>query len=491
MAIEVERKYEVPEDFHLPDLTDVDGVASVGDPDVLDLDALYYDSHDLRLAMSKATLRRRTGGHDAGWHLKRPAGRGSEPGDRSELQEALTDDPPADLLSQVADVLGDAPLVPVARVRNHRRERAVRDAGGAVLALIAEDDVSSKRLIGWRHRQSWRELEVELVNGDREILDKIQSKLYAAGAHTSPSASKFARAYGEVDGGRVLATYLGGQVAAFDENAGGARDGDADAVHDARVALRRIRSTMKAFGTLLPPEQDALSDELRWLSGLLGAVRDGDVLIAHFTAVIERDGGATDHDESNPAVAPAAAAIRERLVAAQADDRTALEAALDSDRFARLRDLLASLPEHAATAGCSTPTLLLTARRAVRRAGRHLHSATSIPFGNPSDRDTALHDARKAYKRARYAVELVRPLAGRHAKRLAKRLVALQDALGVHQDGTVAAGIVRRYAEKAHRDGHDTFAYGLLYARTRAGAEAALADLPHLLRRAGKSRVQL
>ncbi len=72
---ETERKYDAPsvdDTTWLPDLTGVGGIVSVVDQGTQDLDAVYYDTDDLRLAGASATLRRRTGGTDAGWHLKLP-----------------------------------------------------------------------------------------------------------------------------------------------------------------------------------------------------------------------------------------------------------------------------------------------------------------------------------------------------------------------------------------------------------------------------------
>lgn len=76
---EIERKYEGPPaggDTPLPDLTDVPGVSRVIDKGVAELDATYYDTADQRLATASLTLRRRTGGDDAGWHLKLPVSEG-------------------------------------------------------------------------------------------------------------------------------------------------------------------------------------------------------------------------------------------------------------------------------------------------------------------------------------------------------------------------------------------------------------------------------
>ena len=72
--IETERKYDVDAGFVLPDLAGPGGAVSMAPPEVQQLAATYYDTDDLRLIGAHITLRRRTGGDDAGWHIKLPVG---------------------------------------------------------------------------------------------------------------------------------------------------------------------------------------------------------------------------------------------------------------------------------------------------------------------------------------------------------------------------------------------------------------------------------
>ena len=81
--IEVERKFVLGEDVELNRFETLAPALRVGSVETVDLDALYYDTADYRLARSGASLRLRLGGSDAGWHLKLP---GSEPDARIELQ---------------------------------------------------------------------------------------------------------------------------------------------------------------------------------------------------------------------------------------------------------------------------------------------------------------------------------------------------------------------------------------------------------------------
>jgi CHAD domain-containing protein len=94
------------------------------------------------------------------------------------------------------------------------------------------------------------------------------------------------------------------------------------------------------------------------------------------------------------------------------------------------------------------------------------------------EREEQLHEARKAYKRARYAVEVFVPLEGAPARRLAKRLTTLQDVLGDHQDATITRDVLRDYAGRAHAAGDNAFSYGILYARQQDAARSVLDRLP-------------
>ena len=197
---ETERKYDVDAGFAVPDLAGSGGVASMGPPDVQHLAATYYDTDDLRLIGSHITLRRRTGGDDAGWHIKLPVG-----GDtRRELHFPL-DLPghpvPEEIAARVARWSGGGPLRPVARLETRRTVHRLLDQAGQVLAELADDQVTGSRPDPadpdrWRQQDAWREVEVELKSGTPEVLDAAAAGLAAAGATPARSASKLARVLG-------------------------------------------------------------------------------------------------------------------------------------------------------------------------------------------------------------------------------------------------------------------------------------------------------
>jgi inorganic triphosphatase YgiF len=193
---EVERKFDADPGALLPDLSGVAGAVSKAVR--TRLNATYFDTSDLHLARRGITLRRRTGGADAGWHLKLPAGRD----ERTEVRlppGGQTRSVPLALASEVSAITGDRPLVPVAILHTVRIERRLLNADGAVLATVAEDSVQGQRLSdGAAGVSSWREVEVELVDGDRAFLDAVGSRLAAAGFSPSRSTSKLARVLGTI-----------------------------------------------------------------------------------------------------------------------------------------------------------------------------------------------------------------------------------------------------------------------------------------------------
>jgi inorganic triphosphatase YgiF len=197
--LETELKLEVSEDFPVPDLGGLAAGQTVTEPEVRLLVANYFDTSDLRLAAARITLRRRTGGPDAGWHLKLPVGSAT----RRELQAPLGDsatDVPPQLASLVSTRAGGRPLQVVAVLETHRTVRNLVSAEGEILAEVA-DDLVTGRIPGLGDSPAepvtWREIEVELVSGGPEILAAARSRLVAAGARPSSSASKLGRLLGK------------------------------------------------------------------------------------------------------------------------------------------------------------------------------------------------------------------------------------------------------------------------------------------------------
>jgi CHAD domain-containing protein len=263
-------------------------------------------------------------------------------------------------------------------------------------------------------------------------------------------------------GDRALVGYLTEQVDALRANRDGAASADVDAVHDMRVATRRLRSALRTFRPVLRRWQP-VRDELKWLANALGEVRDGDVMSARLAAEL---------DAQPPELVVGPVRNRLRLAGDLAKARRALAAALDSPRYRRLLVTLDDLVATGPSRRLGRARLRRAVRRDLRRADERLTNARG---------DDELHEARKAYKRARYAVEVLRPVDGKPANRLRTRLGELQDVLGDHQDAVVTAALLRRQAMRAFAGGENTFTYGLLTARQQqsAATSRALVEAAH------------
>jgi inorganic triphosphatase YgiF len=266
----------------------------VDEPETRQLIADYVDTPALTLAAHGITLRRRRGGPDEGWHLKVPMAKGARQEVRAPLGVGVHR-VPARLAGLVAAHVRGHELVPIVTVQTTRTIRRLRGRRGEVLAEVADDVVLGRRLDADQRPASWREIEVELVDGPTGVLDAVEARLRAAGAVPSPAGSKLAHVLGDdltPDPGaaparsaaEVLIAYVRrqrDQVLAYDPLVRLA-DHD-DSVHKMRVAVRRIRSLLRTHSRLLDRDQaGSLDAELKWLAGELGTVRDLEVLNARF-----------------------------------------------------------------------------------------------------------------------------------------------------------------------------------------------------------------
>ncbi|GAA2337818.1 CYTH and CHAD domain-containing protein [Streptomyces cuspidosporus] len=503
---EIERKYEVPDGGRLPDLTGAAGVAEVVDRGTATLDATYYDTADQRLAAHGVTLRRRTGGGDAGWHLKLPAG----PDARDEIRAPLSDTLPAELAALVRSRVRDAELVPLVRLLSERDVRHLVDAHGALLAELSADRVTARRLTPEPGEPvRWTEVEVELApGGDPALLDALESHLTRGGVRRAAAASKLARALAETADPAGAEEKAGAKAGAEAGAAAGATAGDTvldyvraqiaavvaldpavrldapDAVHRMRVATRRLRSAFRSFRKVLDrAATDPLADELKWLAGELGIDRDREVLTARLE---ERLRELPDDLRAGPVAARLSAWARER----RGGTRDRLLGVLDGDRCLALLNALDALsadpPLRPAAARPPEDVLVEAVERDYRRLAALVTTALAAPPGQ--DRDLAMHEARKEAKRARYAAEAARPALGRPAKAFADLMTGLQDLLGDHQDSCVARRALRELAEQAHAAGESAFAFGVMYGREEALAARREAELPALWAEASREK---
>jgi CHAD domain-containing protein len=271
---------------------------------------------------------------------------------------------------------------------------------------------------------------------------------------------------------RALTGYLNAQIDEIEDGDAELRRGelsqDPDAIHDTRVAIRRLRSTLRVFGKALDGVGNA-DGELKWFATLLGDVRDCQVQGRRFAEALDRM-----PDEL--ILGPVRSRIRNDLQAIELPARTRLSAAMDSGRYRALLGVLRGWRDEPPVGhGISAKTLRRRARRAERKADRRL--AAALESGD----DAMLHRARKAAKRARYAAELRKPL-DKGAKRTVKHYKQIQSLLGDHQDTVVATEALRQMALAAGTTvGENGFSYGMLYAREQQIARQCREDALQLV----------
>ncbi|MFS0867732.1 CYTH domain-containing protein [Microbacterium sp. 179-B 1A2 NHS] len=202
-SLEIERKYDVDEDTPLPDWAALPGIASVDAPEVRELDARYLDTSDGALGRARVALRRRVGGPDEGWHIKRvtPAGKAESRWPLDEADAGTEPVPPAEIVAALAEVAAP-PFTVLARIRNSRTAYALRDGGGGLVAEFVDDRVTATDERAGRE-SSWREWELELgpaAPADERSRDDLFARaddlVRAAGGRVAASGSKLGRALG-------------------------------------------------------------------------------------------------------------------------------------------------------------------------------------------------------------------------------------------------------------------------------------------------------
>src|SRR3954452_22512069 len=270
-------------------------------------------------------------------------------------------------------------------------------------------------------------------------------------AGTKPRASASAA--------EVVTAYLKVHVAELRSLEPKVRADEFDSVHQMRVATRRLRSTLRSFGKVIPRARtEKAAAELKWLGALPGETRDAEVLSKHLK----------DSLEPLPVellIGPVQARVQGYFAPRRASGREELIKAFDSVRYAKLLvdlDMLAHDPPLGPQAGAPARDVLPAAvSKAYRQASKRMRRARQEPAG--PGRDVALHEARKSARRARYAAEAASPVIGRKARTFAKQMKKVQSVIGDHQDTVIARQAARDLGIGAHLAGENAFTYGLLY----------------------------
>jgi CHAD domain-containing protein len=295
-----------------------------------------------------------------------------------------------------------------------------------------------------------------------------------AGSRPKPSASA----------AEVVQAYLKVQVATLRSLEPKVRADEFDSVHQMRVATRRLRATLRSFGMVIPRSATAkVAGELKWLGGLLGEARDGEVLPRHLLASLEAV-------PVELLIGPVQARVQGHFAPLRAAAREQVVKAFGSVRYAKLLanlDQLAHDPPRGPQAGAPARDVLPAAvHKAYRQANRRMRRAGQAPRGQA--RDVALHEARKSARRARYAAEAARPASSKPARTFARQMKKVQSVIGDHQDTVIARQASRELGIGAHLAGENAFTYGLLHEREHDQAERLQARVRTVWKKASRPR---
>jgi CHAD domain-containing protein len=212
---------------------------------------------------------------------------------------------------------------------------------------------------------------------------------------------------------------------------------DPEALHDARVAVRRLRSYLRTFLPILDQVWACtLRERLGWLNERFAAARDLDVLVETLENRVA---------PSPPEGVALPSGLLARLRAERDERHSSVQAALRDPRYlALLEEIVAAARQPLLNQGAHEP-----ARKGMRKLLAAVWKRARKPvrdYGRLPN-DAQLHEIRIKAKHVRYAAECFEPLAGKNAKALARHAERLQTVLGDQHDAVMAAARLREFPE--------------------------------------------
>ncbi len=449
-----------------------------GRPRSTGLEIVWYDTPTGTLAADGLSVCERKAGRDTVWRLERIRSTSGAPWFPGTPPPLVAEAPSR---ADIADDL-PSPLLPVAAFSGSLRVAAAAAESAAALSVAVLDGVL-------RAVAGERPVCRLLLTGAAAPLAQLAPALAEAAPLSVPAVSLAAEAYA-VAGRAPPPPALGAVELPADVPVGEAFAGVAahltfamlhwaplaaigatpEAVHQMRVALRRLRSAIKLFHAVVGgAEIDAAQADLAVLSRVLGAARDWDVFCTGTATTI-----GTMFPDDRAVARLSKAAERQRRAS-----YAALAAHLASPAFRLLGVRLACLAalrgwdvpgddEAAAKRAASLPDF---AGRALSRRLARLRP----PDGDFADLPVAdLHALRIQAKRLRYAAEFFAPLfPPKETRRFLRRVADLQERLGHLNDGAVAEALM---AQLGHGGAERAMAVGIVRGFVAAGGRDARAE---------------
>lgn len=445
MAEEIELKLELT-------LKDADALEASGllqgDPEIREQRSIYFDTADHALSKKGFSLRIRRWGKNCIQTIKADGPSSAGLFARSEWERSVKGDVPIlDYTTPILTLLGDAAdtIAPVFEVQAERRTWIV-DEGGTTIELVLDRG----EIVAGERQAAICEIELELKNGDPAALFTLARRINAVAPLRLGVLTKAERGYGLI--GRLAKAIKANPVALANEMTAAqafqyivqscvrqfrlnetlllvARD--PEALHQARVALRRLRSAFSIFKPLVVANSGAaLREELRWLGLELGDARNLDVLLERSKPGKLHDGIRAAREAAYDRVDAALRSVRVRALMLDLAEWTVwgdwLRASdAEGDRQQPAREFAV----HA----------LDRFHRKVKKGGRSVATAD----------DAARHELRKDAKKLRYAAEFFTSLferkkEQRRFKKFVAALEELQDHLGVLNDIATAPQVIEQ-----------------------------------------------
>jgi len=430
-----------------------------GEPRKARQKSLYFDTPDHALAEAGLSLRIRRSGGKRVQTVKAYGGSSAGLFVRPEWEKPVRDDKPViDDSTPIRALLGEVAdrLVPVFEIHIERHSWDVHEGDASIELVLDRGEV-----VAGDRRSSICEVELELKDGDDTALIAFAHKLDAIAPVRLGALTKAERGYALLD---PAVTAVKAEPVELRRDMSVAEAVQhivqvclrqfrlnedlfiaaqtPEALHQARVALRRLRSALSIFKGLFADEASArLRNDLRKLAAELGEARSIDALIARAPPGALRGWLETARQIAYAYVRDVLLSPETRGLMLDLTQWNASGAWLDAAHAAELRDR--PLPDFACAA-------LDRLRRKVRKSGRYLDG----------EDDRARHELRKKAKRLRYAAEFFAALFDRKRERREYRrfvsaLERLQEELGVLNDRVTAPEILARVGISAMPDAVD------------------------------------
>jgi inorganic triphosphatase YgiF len=443
--------------------------------------SVYYDTPDLRLSQAGMALRVRRSGTKFLQTLKLASAPGGGLQQHAEFEQPVPSEQPD--LMQIADpalrrflakqkIVGR--VVPIFSTDIKRRVWLLGIGGAEIEAALDEGEIQSGA-----NRMAITELELELKLGATDAIYELAIDLAERCPFRIEWQTKAARGYRLFAGGEptpqrgspitiepgataksAFAEIARACLAQFGANEAAAERGeDPEGVHQARVALRRLRALVTAYRHHMADEVHGwLSRELRWLQQELSPARDWDVFTGYTLPPIlrrlpeERD---LEH-------------LRDVAQALRGEAYDTVRALFASPRYTLLLLRLGRLIESGdwgAPAGSGESAaldepikrfadrLLAFRHRRLRKFGKKRESLS----------ESELHRLRLLGKKMRYSADFFRSLyADKPVRRYFAAVAELQDRLGSINDAVVTHGLMQKLAPRMPDSAEAAHAIGLV-----------------------------